>query len=32
MEVAVEVIFQVIKRGLRISRNPLILFGNGGWI
>ena len=32
VEVAVEVIFKVIKRGLRIIRNPLFLFGSGGWI
>ena len=32
VEVSVEVIFKAIKRGLRITRNPLFLFGSGGWI
>ena len=32
VEVAVEVIFKARKRGLRITRNPLFLFGSGARI
>jgi len=32
VEVAVEVKFQAIKRGMRVSRNPLFPFGSGARI